>query len=136
MRVQAYIFYGTAVFFFIVDIVYWLTSHDWTGTTALGFTVLLALLIGYYAHFTIRRVEREIGGRQPEDDVEGEISQGAGEIGFYSPHSWWPLFTAASAALAAFGFVIGWWLFMIGAACVLLSVIGMVFEYYRGHFAH
>jgi hypothetical protein len=31
---------------------------------------------------------------------------------------------------------IGWWLFLIGMLMVLLAVIGFVFEYYRGHYAH
>ena len=73
---------------------------------------------------------------RPEDNPEADISEGAGEIGFFSPHSWWPLFTGLSAALAAFGFAVGWWLFLIGMLFVLLSAIGFVFEYYRGVYAH
>jgi len=30
----------------------------------------------------------------------------------------------------------GWWLFLIGALAVILSMVGFVFEYYRGHYAH
>ena len=41
-----------------------------------------------------------------------------------------------SAALAAVGVAIGWWMFLIGMLAVVLSVIGFVFEYYRGHYAH
>jgi len=31
---------------------------------------------------------------------------------------------------------IGWWLFLIGMLATLLGVIGFVFEYYRGDYAH
>ncbi|MQA93202.1 MAG: cytochrome c oxidase subunit 4 [Streptosporangiales bacterium] len=131
MRAQAYLFYICAAFFLAVDVVYWFWSHDWTGTTALGISVGMAGLVGFYLHFTARRI-----GAQPEDNPEGEIAEKAGELGFFSPHSWWPLFVAGSTALAALGFVIGWWLFMVGVAAVILTAIGFVFEYYRGNFQH
>jgi hypothetical protein len=73
---------------------------------------------------------------RPEDDLAGEIEQGTGELGFFSPHSWWPLFLGLSAALAAVGFAVGWWLFLLGACFTVLSAIGFVFEYYRGDYAH
>jgi hypothetical protein len=31
---------------------------------------------------------------------------------------------------------IGWWMFLIGALALLFAVVGFVFEYYRGHYAH
>ena len=71
-----------------------------------------------------------------QDVPEGEIYQGTGELGFFSPHSWWPLFLALAAGVAAIGVAIGWWLFLIGMLMVLLATVGFVFEYYRGHYAH
>jgi hypothetical protein len=114
-----------------MDVIYWLWSHDPTGTTALALTVGLAGLVGFYLLFTGRRVDP-----RPEDDKQGEIADGAGELGFFSPHSWWPLFAALAAATAALGAVIGWWMLMIGMLAVILAAIGFVFEYYRGHFSH
>jgi hypothetical protein len=111
--------------------VYWYFSKDPTGTTALALAVLLASLIGYYTLFTGRRLPE-----RPEDSPEGEIDEGVGELGFFSPHSWWPLFVGLGASLAAIGVAIGWWLFLIGMLATILSVIGFVFEYYRGHYAH
>ena len=85
----------------------------------------------------LRAVHRPPAAAQrPEDNPDADISEGTGEIGFFSPHSWWPLFTGLAAALASFGLAVGWWLFLIGMLCVLLSAIGFVFEYYRGHYAH
>ena len=131
MRVEGYLFLGCAIFFGGSDVVYWHYSHDPTGATALGVAVGLAFLIGFYVLFTGRRLPP-----RPEDENEGEIYQGTGELGFFSPHSWWPLFVGLAAATAAVGTAIGWWLFLIGMLMVLLATIGFVFEYYRGHYAH
>jgi hypothetical protein len=131
MRVEGYLFLGCAIFFGGSDVVYWHYSHDPTGATALGVAVGLAFLIGFYVLFTGRRLPL-----RPEDEHEGEVYQGTGELGFFSPHSWWPLFVGLAAATAAVGTAIGWWLFLIGMLMVLLATIGFVFEYYRGHYAH
>jgi hypothetical protein len=131
MKIEGYLFVFSALFFAIMDVISWLWSHDPTGTTALALTVGLAGLVGFYLLFTGRRV-----GPRPEDDKEAEIADGAGELGFFSPHSWWPMFAAAAAATAALGAVIGWWMLMIGMLAVILAAIGFVFEYYRGHFSH
>ncbi len=131
MRVEGWLFLGCAIFFGVADIFYWNLSHDPTGSTALALAIALAFLIGFYLLFTGRRLPQ-----RPEDDVHGEIEQGTGELGFFSPHSWWPLFVGMSGALAAVGVAVGWWLFLIGMLAVVLSVIGFVFEYYRGHYAH
>ena len=131
MKVEGYLFVGCAAFFAATDVVYWHFSKDPTGTTALALAVGLAFLTGFYILFTGRRLPP-----RPEDRSDAEISEGTGELGFFSPHSWWPLITGLSAAVAALGAAIGWWLFLIGMLFVLLSAIGFVFEYYRGSYAH
>src|SRR5271154_4755667 len=109
MKVEGYLFLGCAVFFAGADAVYWIVSRDPTGTTALALAVGLAFLVGFYLLFTGMRLPM-----RPEDNPEAEISDGAGEIGFFSPHSWWPLIVGMSCALAAVGVAIGWWLALIG----------------------
>ena len=131
MKVEGYLFVGCAAFFAAADVVYWHFSKDPTGTTALALSVGLAFLTGFYLLFTGRRLPP-----RPEDRPNAEIAEGTGELGFFSPHSWWPLITGMSAAVAALGAAIGWWLFLIGMLFVLLSAIGFVFEYYRGQYAH
>jgi hypothetical protein len=131
MKVEGWLFVGCAAFFAIMDVIYWHFSKDPTGTTALALSVGLAFLTGFYLLFTGRRLPA-----RPEDRPEAEIAEGTGELGFFSPHSWWPLITGMSAAVAALGAAVGWWLFLIGMLFVLLSAIGFVFEYYRGQYAH
>jgi hypothetical protein len=131
MKVEGWLFVGCAAFFAIMDVIYWHFSKDPTGTTALALSVGLAFLTGFYLLFTGRRLPP-----RPEDRPDAEIAEGTGELGFFSPHSWWPLITGMSAAVAALGAAVGWWLFLIGMLFVLLSAIGFVFEYYRGQYAH
>ncbi len=131
MKVEGWLFAAGFFFFGLAAVIYGLLSGEVVGTVALGFTAGLAFLVGYYLLFTARRIDA-----RPEDNRMGEIADGAGELGFYSPHSWWPLAVAASAAIAFLGIVFGWWLFLIGAIAGGLSVVGMVFEYYRAEPAH
>ena len=131
MKVEGGLFIGCAVFFAGADIVYWYFSRETTGTVALAFAVGLAFLAGFYCLLTGRRLPP-----RPEDDLQGEIEEGTGEMGFFSPHSWWPLLLGLSCGLAALGAAIGWWLFLMGMLFVVFATIGFVFEYYRGEFAH
>src|ERR1700759_5608759 len=125
MRVEGYLFAGIAVFLAGTDVVYWLPSHDPTGTTALALATGLGALVGTYLLVTARRMEP-----RPEDLDDADISDGAGELGFFSPYSWAPLWGGLSAATCFLGLVFGWWLFFIGAAFAVPAVGSMLFEYY------
>ncbi len=131
MKFEGSLFIGCAIFFGAADIVYWYFSKDPTGTAALALAVGLAFLTGFYLLFTGRRLPQ-----RPEDNPDGEIEEGTGELGFFSPHSWWPLYVGMAAGLAAFGVAVGWWLFLIGLLAIFITTIGFVFEYYRGIWAH
>jgi hypothetical protein len=125
MRVEGYLFAMIAVFLGGTDIVYWFTSHDPTGTTALALGTGLGALVGVYLLFAARRMDP-----RPEDRDDADISEGAGELGFFSPYSWAPLWCGLAAATCFLGIVFGWWLFFIGAAFTVPAVGSMVFEYY------
>ncbi|HEX7104981.1 MAG TPA: cytochrome c oxidase subunit 4 [Acidothermaceae bacterium] len=127
MKVEGLLFAGVAIFFAGIDIVYWYTSHDPTGTTALALAVALGFLVGFYLFITGRRT-----GIRPEDRPNADISEAAGEVGFFSPHSWWPLFTAGAISIVAVGVVFAWWLAIVGLMCVVITALGFVLEYYRG----
>jgi hypothetical protein len=127
MKVEGWLFAAGFFFFAIAALIYGLLAEEPVGTVALAFTAGLAFLVGYYLLFTARRIDP-----RPEDSKTAEIVDGAGELGFYSPHSWWPLAVGGSAAISFLGVAVGWWLFIIGAGVGVLAVIGLVFEYYRG----
>jgi hypothetical protein len=125
MRVEGYLFAAIAVFLGGTDVVYWFTSHDPTGTTALALGTGLGALVGTYLLFAAQRMDP-----RPEDRDDADISEGAGELGFFSPYSWAPLWCGLAAATCFLGIVFGWWLFFIGAAFTVPAVGSMVFEYY------
>jgi len=132
MRVEAWIFGICAVFFLVVAPAYWLLSGDPTGTAALTMTFLLAFLVTIYLGFHARRMEP-----RPEDRADAEIADGAGELGFFPPYSWWPLWCALTLATMVFGIAMGaWWLFIIGGAFGAVALTGWIFEYYVGDHAH
>jgi Cytochrome c oxidase subunit IV len=128
VRTEGIIFAIITVFFTIAAPVYWLISYEPAGTVALALTAAMSGLIAFYILFTARRLPSP----RPEDRTDAEIEEGVGDLGFFSPHSWWPLFLAGSAAIAALGLVFGWWLLGLGLILVLLTLSGLLFEYYRG----
>jgi hypothetical protein len=131
MKVEGWLFTAGFFFFSLTAIVYGFWSEEPAGTAALAFTGGLAFLTGFYLLFTAQRIDS-----RPEDRQDAEIAEGAGELGFYSPHSWWPLAVAFFSAVAFAGVAFGWWLFIVGAAGAIGSVVGLVFEYYRGDAVH
>ena len=131
MKVEAWVFGILTVFVLVVAPIYWLMSNDPTGTTALVMTFFLSLLVAFYLSVTARRMDA-----RPEDRKEAEIAEGAGELGFFPPYSWWPLWCAATLAVVVLGIVFGWWLFIAGVGIGIVTLSGFIFEYYRGDHAH
>ncbi len=105
---------------------------EWAGTTAMVMTTGLTLIIGTFFRFVARRLDT-----RPEDYEDAEIADGAGELGFYAPHSWWPVLIALAASVAAVGVAL-WlpWLIVTGVVLVLSGAAGLVFEYYIGPEKH
>jgi len=124
-----------AVFMFgSAGVYYWWTDNaleggaDWVGTVALILTGMLCLMCGGYFWFVSRRIEL-----RPEDRPDAEISDGAGEVGFFSPGSYWPFGLALAAAVTGIGMVfMMWWLIAAGVIAMLLGTGGLLFEYYTG----
>jgi len=144
MKPESWIFGACSVFILIVTPVYWFSTStsgwtgenaDWTGTSALVMTFLLSTLVAFYLGFHARNITAS-GGR-PEDRQDGEIADGAGELGFFPPYSWWPLWCGASLAVIVYAVAVAaWWLVIIGFGLGALALSGWVFEYYRGEHAH
>jgi hypothetical protein len=134
MKSEYRLFLGVSLFLFVTAAVYWFWTgaeppgNDWIGTTALILSGLLCLMCGGYFWFVSRRIDP-----RPEDRLDGEIADGAGEIGFFSPGSYWPFGVALSAAVTGLGLVFWmWWLIAVGMLLVVFTACGMLFEYYSG----
>ena len=125
MKASWKLFGGLSVFYVLMTVIYWQVGGGPVGVAGMLLSACLAGMVGFYVWFTQKR----IGVTLPEDNLTAEISDGAGELGFYSPHSWWPLPVAMSACVFALGLVIGWWLSLIGLGSLVISIIGMVTEY-------
>ncbi|MCV7175064.1 cytochrome c oxidase subunit 4 [Mycolicibacterium sphagni] len=139
MHIEARLFEILTGFFVLAAIVYGVLTAvfqyggiEWAGTTALVLTAGLSLITGTFFRFVARRLDT-----RPEDYEEAEISDGAGELGFYAPHSWWPILIALSFSTAAVGAAL-WlpWLIAAGVVFVIAAVCGLVFEYYIGPEKH
>ena len=127
MKTSWILFVGLSIFYAILTVVYWQLGGEAVGITAISLSAGLALIVGFYLWFTDRR----LGNLLPEDNQQGEIADSAGEIGFFSPHSWWPLPVALSASALALGLIIGWWLVLLALGALIVSIMGMVLEYER-----
>ena len=86
MKAETWMFAATTAFFVLVAPAYWFITDDWTGTSALVMTTLLVLMITLYLGFHASRMDP-----RPEDRKDAEIADGAGELGFFPPYSWWPM---------------------------------------------
>jgi hypothetical protein len=127
MKIEGYLFAFIALFLVPVTVIYWLLSEDPTGTTCLALSIGLAFMVGYYLLFTARRMDA-----RPEDRPDAEIAEGAGEIGFFAPHSWWPIAMGAAFTLTMIGLVVGPFLALIGGGLLTIATLGLLFEFYVG----
>ena len=138
MKVEAWIFGVTTIFLVLVSPAYWFITDgsdhgaDWTGTSALVMTTLLCAMVTLYIGFHANRMDA-----RPEDLKDGEIADGAGELGFFPPYSWWPLWCAGCLGVIVLALaMLAWWLVIIGFVLGAIALSGWIFEYYRGVYAH
>jgi hypothetical protein len=126
MWVESRLFEIITAFCFLVGIVYAVLTGEAVGVAGLFLTGGLCLIVGTYFRFVARRLEE-----RPEDNPNAEVSDGAGDVGFFSPGSYWPIALAGSAALLAISlafFLV--WAIAISVVILLLAVGGLVFEYH------
>lgn len=127
MKVQGKMFMWLSFFVLAMAVVYGVWSKEPAGTTALFLTFGLCIMVGFYLGFTAKRVD--VGAM---DNKEADVADDAGEVGFFSPHSWQPLALGIGGALAFLAIAIGWWLLYFSAPIIMIGLYGWVFEYYRG----
>jgi hypothetical protein len=132
VKVEALIFNLITVFCLITAVVYGLWSREPIGTTALVLSGGLCGLIGGFFWFVSRRIDA-----RPEDRKDAEMADGAGELGFFSPGSYWPFGLAFAAALMGLALAFFYtWLIVLAGAALMLTIGGLLFEYYVGQNAH
>jgi hypothetical protein len=139
MRANVNLLWILTVFFLVVGTIYTVWSildpaHgkvEWAGT----FAILLSGVLSGFIAFYLSAVHKGQGGEIPEDRLDANIDDGDPELGFYSPWSWWPIMLGGSAALVFLGLAVGFWVAFIGLGIAVISLVGWVYEYYRGYFA-
>ncbi len=132
MKMEALVFNGLAVFLVGLAVVYGIWAQEPIGTTALALSGGLCLIIGGFFWFVSRRIDL-----RPEDRRDADIAEGAGDLGFFSPGSYWPVTLAAAASLLGAGLAYYYvWLIIIGVAALMISIGGLLFEYYHSPPAH
>jgi hypothetical protein len=134
MKIEARVFLYTALFCFVIAGVYgyWANRADGHVEVA-GFAALILSgglfgLAGSFFWFVSGRIDP-----RPEDRDDAEIAEGAGQLGFFSPGSYWPFGLALSATVTGAGAaMVQAWLMALGVAMILTTVSGLLFEYYIG----
>ena len=138
MRVNINVLLVLAAFFALSDVAYsvWAAITygrvEWVGTIGIGLVAVMSIFISFY----LSRSFSAQGGPLPEDRLDASIDDGDPELGHFSPWSWWPLILGAAAALAFLGLAAGIWMFAIALVIFVIAILGWVYEYYRGYFAH
>ena len=139
VKVEARLFLGVAVFCWLAAIGYgiWTRSPTASATATSSRSASPALILsggllgisGSFFWFVSRRIDP-----RPEDRSDAEIAEAAGELGFFSPGSYWPVGDRRRghgdrASALAFVQV---WLLIVGVVFILFTVGGLLFEYYIG----
>jgi hypothetical protein len=138
MRANTNLFWILFGFFILADAAYtiWAMLYyghpEWVGTVAIGLTGIMSAFIAFY----LGKVMSSQGGVLPEDRPDANIEDGDAELGHFSPWSWWPIVLAFACGLIFLALAVGMWIIYIGGALVAVALVGWVYEYYRGNFAH
>ncbi|WP_375492467.1 cytochrome c oxidase subunit 4 [uncultured Jatrophihabitans sp.] len=138
MKVEARMFLTVAVFLWLGAIGYgvWTSlpnsfTHGHVEPVGVAALILSGGLLGIPGSFFLF-VSRRIDPR-PEDRSDAEIAEAAGDLGFFSPGSYWPVTLAAAAAVTGIGLAfVQIWLVIVAGAFLLFAIGGLLFEYYGG----
>ena len=132
MKVEAAIFNIVSVSLVVFAVVYGVWAQEPIGTTALALSAGLTILVGGFFWFISRRIDA-----RPEDRKDADIADGSGELGFFPPASYWPVALALSAGLMGLALAFFYtWLILIAIAALLITIGGLLFEFYVGQNAH
>jgi len=134
VKVEARLFLAVCAFCWAAAIVYgfWTKSSqhhvEVVGVAALILSGGLLGIPGGFFWFVSRRIDP-----RPEDRSDAEIAEAAGDFGFFSPGSYWPIAVAGAATVTGIGLAfVQLWLVIVGALFLLFNIGGLLFEYYIG----
>ncbi|HEY2166691.1 MAG TPA: cytochrome c oxidase subunit 4 [Jatrophihabitantaceae bacterium] len=134
MKTEARIFLGVAGFCWLASIMYGIWTDKTQGhveVVGLAGLILSGGLLGISGSF-FWFVSRRIDAR-PEDRGDAEIAEAAGELGFFSPGSYWPIGIAGAATVIGAGLAfVEVWLIIVGVLALFFTIGGLLFEYYIG----
>lgn len=132
MKTESFVFALVGVFGLVMGPIYGIAT-DWqepVGPVGLLLAAGLGFMVAFYFWLTGKRI-----GYRPDDNLDGNIDEAAGEYGDFTPHSWWPLWLGLSSSIVFLGLAVGWWVFAIGAFFGVFALVGWVFERYKGQHA-
>lgn len=134
LHVEIVVFMAITVFFLVVGVAYMLVADfEPVGSTALLLSAGLNGFTGVYLWLVARHTAPEA---RFEDDPDGEIADRTGDVGEFSPGSWWPLVLGFAVTLGFLGPAIGWWMTGLGFVVALGGLVGQMYEFNRGIHAH
>jgi hypothetical protein len=134
VKVEARLFLTLAVFFWLTAVGYGIwsstTQHhvEVVGVAGLILTGGLVGIPGGFFWFVSRRIDP-----RPEDRSDAEVAEAAGDIGFFSPGSYWPVTLAGAATVTGLALAFAQvWLVVVGVLFMFFAIGGLLFEYYIG----
>jgi hypothetical protein len=134
VKVEARLFLALWVFCWVAAAVYGFWTHqsqhhvEVVGVAALILSGGLLGIPGGFFWFVSRRIDP-----RPEDRSDAEIAEAAGDFGFFSPGSYWPIAVAGAATVTGLGLAfVQLWLVIVGTLFLLFAIGGLLFEYYLG----
>lgn len=129
MKTEVKVFAVLVPFFGLMTVIYAYFTRfgEWVGIIGLFLTMLFSAWISVYLWLAGRKADL-----RPEDNLEGEIADAAGDYGHFAPYSWWPLWLGLSLSVVVLGLGVGWWLLICAAPFLLISILGWTFEFFRG----
>jgi hypothetical protein len=134
VKVEARLFLGVAVFFWLTAVAYAIWSKqtqnhvEVVGVAGLILSGGLVGIPGAFFWFVSRRIDP-----RPEDRGDAEIAEAAGDFGFFSPGSYWPVTLASAATVVGLGLSFAQlWLVIVGVLFLMFALGGLLFEYYIG----
>ena len=133
MKPEIKLFAVIGIFFVFAATLYgaWTGWGEPVGWVALYLCAGLGFMISFYLWKTASKLPL-----RPEDNLDGEIEEQAGNYGAFTPYSWWPLWLALSASIIFLGVAAGFWIAVFGVVLGVYALIGWVFEHYKGEHAH